>query len=171
MESCTWRGWKGRESTADEEGDRRKRRIHSVRPDAHCHRMAKREGCIPEFPAKSPCRTRDDQTQSQVALTGDEHDVVTFLQLVLELPLELPVGIVDEDEDARASGVLREVPGLPMEMERKCKGKAEDVPDQAHRVTRRDSHGTGRKGTARRQVAGGSEEEEEKGNEKEENGR
>lgn len=35
--------------------------------------------------------------------TGDEHDVIAGLELVVELTLELPVGIVDEHEDSRAN--------------------------------------------------------------------
>lgn len=36
---------------------------------------------------------------------GDEDDLIVVLQDVIALSFQLPIGVVDQDEDARSSGV------------------------------------------------------------------
>lgn len=39
---------------------------------------------------------------------GDEDDLVVVLQDVITLPFQLPIGVVDQDENARSPGVCIE---------------------------------------------------------------
>jgi hypothetical protein len=65
---------------------------------------------------------------------GDEEDVVAILELVIELALELPVDVVDEDEDtwppvwptsrlARYSNDAGRTPSRPERTGRRVKGR------------------------------------------------